>query len=288
MTAGQRFFTCLGITLLISILLMINNLIENIQLEKAFEGDDATEPIIYFLPTQGLIHTAPGQEVAVMIFGAADNDSPIFGEQNQTAAVRIDNENLNVVESTIDSGKEYKGMSLFSICLEVSANEPGNQIIWQVILLNEKGEEMYFDIGHIVIDTSEPNEGEAIDLRRHTGGSDLQSPYNFVIKNKSTKACIINDIDFDILSPYLSGVEILVDGKKVENGKEILLRTEQHLELSAKFKGYTNNKVFLISPTVIYHLEGEQTQHAYSLPPGIVGIPDSDSIEKIYEKYFQN
>jgi hypothetical protein len=43
MTAGQRFFTCLGVSLLISLLFMMNNLIENIQLEKAFKGDDATE-----------------------------------------------------------------------------------------------------------------------------------------------------------------------------------------------------------------------------------------------------
>lgn len=288
MTAGQRFFTILGISFGIPLLFGFNHLIQNIQYEEAIEDSAAKEPVIYFLPSQGLIHTVPGEEVPVMLFGATYQGGPIFGDQNQMTIARIDNSNLIVEESSIEPGIVHKNMTPFSICLEVVADEPGVQIITQVILLDENGKELYFDIGQIVIDTSDPNEGDAINVRNHAGGSDLFSPYSFTIINQSPKECVITAIDFASLSPFLNGVELLVDGEEVEYGKDILLGTGQQLGLSAKFKAYTGKKVFLVSPSILYHLQGENTQYIYDLPSGIVGIPDAEAYKNIYEKYFQN
>jgi len=287
MTAGQRFFTILGIKLGITFLFGLSHLVHNIQLHEAMDDSAAKEPIVYFLPSQGLIHSIPGETVPVMLFGAAEKASPIFGEQNQTITTRIDNENLIVDESIIDAGIVYKDMIPFSICLEVLAEEPGVQTITQVILMDENGKEMYFDIGQIVIDTGNPNEGDAIDIRNHAVGGDLFSPYSFTIKNQSPKECVITAIDFASMKPFLNGVEILVDGKKVENGQDITLRTGQQLDLRAKFKSYTNYKVFLVSPSIMYHMLGENTQYCYSLPSGIVGIPDAEVFEDIHKKYFE-
>ena len=139
MTAGQRFFTIMGITLGITFLFGLSHLVHKIQLQEAMDDSATKEPIVYFLPSQGLIHSIPGETVPVMLFGAAEKASPIFGEQNQTITARIDNENLIVDESIIDAGIVYKDITPFSICLEVLAEEPGIQTITQVILMNEKG-----------------------------------------------------------------------------------------------------------------------------------------------------
>jgi len=287
MTAGQRLLTILGISFGITLLFGFSYLAQNIQYEEAMEDSAAKEPIVYFMPTQGLIHTVPGEEVPVMLFGATDQDSLIFGDQNQMTTARIDNDNLIVEESIIEPGIVYKDMMPFSICLEVSADKPGIQTITQIILLDEYCKELYYDIGQIVIDTKDPNGGDAINVRNHAGGSDLLSPYSFTIKNQSQKECVITAIDFASLAPFLNGVEILVDGEKVENGKDISLGPGEQLDLRAKFKAYTNYKVFLVSPSITYHLQGEKAQYTYTFPSGIVGIPNIETFEKIHEKYFK-
>jgi hypothetical protein len=243
---------------------------------------------IYFLPTQGLIHATPDEEISIQLFCYGDKENPLLAEGVKTTPIQTDNDNLVITESTIEPGITTKGMTIFTILLTAEVGSPGMQTFTKIFLMDESGKTKAFDIGEIEIETQEPNEGNAIEIRRHLGSAGLDGAYSFTINNGSNKPCIISDIDFGSLRPFIKEKIVAVNEMVVDATTVITLQPGDQLSISAKFNTDAGKDIYLISPKIRYHLQDEKTQYSYPLPYGLLGLPVSDDkTQEIYEKYFQ-
>lgn len=278
-------FKLTGILISAGIILFI---IAGIFITQSHISNEHDTSAIYFLPTQGLIHATSSEEILIQLFCYGDKDNPLLAEGLKTTPIQTDNENLVITESSIEPGITTKGVTLFTVFLTAEAGPKGHQTFSKIFLMDESGDTKAFNIGEIEIEIQEPIEGNAIDVREHLGVADLDASYWFTIKNGSAKPCIISDIDFGSLTPFINERIVTVNEMVVDATHVITMQPGDQLSISAAFTTNVGKDIYLISPKILYHLQDEQTQHTYPLPYGLLGLPVSgDKAQAIYEKYFQ-
>lgn len=273
---------------IISSIALILVLVVGVFITQSHIPNENDTSAIYFLPTQGLIHATPDEEISIQLFCYGDKANPLLTGGMNTSLIQTDNENLVITESTIEPGITNKGVTIFTIFLTAEAGPPGNQTFTKISLMDESGDTKTFDIGEIEIETQDSNEGSAIDIRSHLGSAGLDALYAFSIRNGSTKPCIISDIDFGSLSPFINEKIVTVNEMVVDATTVITLQPGEQLSIGAKFNTDAGKDIYLISPKIRYQLQDEQMQYTYPLPYGLLGLPVSDDkTQEIYDKYFQ-
>jgi hypothetical protein len=248
---------------------------------------------IYFLPTQGQIHGEPGDEVPVDFLCFADTDNAMLNNPDNKLFVRTDNNNLAVVDYTVEAGTKYKGMRLYAIYLSLEADQEGTQTITQVVLEDEKGNIQEFDIGEVDICVEKPSTKPLLEISQHTGSASLGETYRFTLKNTAQQTCSITGIEFGKLTAFVEKLSVYQNGAKVNSDEEVVLHKGDELSVEAKFNTTAGKDVYYVSPKVLYTAKNDslnsKTKYSYSLPHGTLGLPVVKAkVKEIYEAYFQN
>jgi hypothetical protein len=270
----------LGMTGVLAIILVVGFIFQNFVLDGQHTSD------IYFLPTQGQIFAIQGEEASIQLICFGDKENPFLAEGTNITPLQTDNKNINIVESTIEAGNTYKGLTVFTIFLDAEAVQPGNQSFSRIILKDLNGNEKTFEIGKINIDGQEPKEGSAIDIREHLGVASRGAQYSFSFKNGASKPCTITGIDFGGLTPYVQSVKVTVNDKQIDIQKDMTIQPGDVAYVEAKLKKTSEVDIYLISANLLYQIQGDSKEYCYTLPYGTIGLPDSEeSFQTLAEKY---
>lgn len=244
---------------------------------------------IYFVETRGQIYVNQGEEMTVQLFCYGDKENPFLQEGLTMVPIQTDNENINIVESNIDTGSTYKGVTIFSIFFTVESGQPGSQEFTQVILTDGNGNEKTFEIGKVNIETVDPNPSNAIDIVNHLGGADYGAPYSFSFKNGASKPCTITGIDFGSLTSSVDKTEVTVNGNAVDTRNNIVIQPGDQVLVESTLNGIAKADIFLIAAKIRYRMLGDSTEYSYYLPYGTIGLPVSEeSFQELSEKYINN
>ena len=274
---------------IVGLVLLIFGISFGVFLSQNLKPNPIDTSAIHFLPTQSQIYSSLGEEETIQLFCFGYKQNPLLKEGINVIPVQTDNENINVVESTIDAGSTYRGLTVFSIFLDIDTGQPGNQSFSQIILTDGNGNTKTFDIGDIAIAVQEPNNGKAIDIRSHLGSANRGAQYSFSFKNGASKPCTITGIDFGSLTPFVQSVKVTVNDKEIETKNPMVAQPGDLVDLEAKLKNSTQVDIYLVSAKLRYRIQGDPEEYSYFVPYGTIGLPDSDeSFQELAERYLQD
>jgi len=272
---------------IVGLILLIFCITYGIFLSQNLRPNPIDTSAIHFLPTQSQIYSALGEEETIQLFCFGYKQNPLLKEGINIIPVQTDNENINVVGSTIDAGSTYRDLTVFSIFLDIDTGQAGDQSFSQIILTDGNGNIKTFDIGNIAIEVQEPNNGKAIDIiRTHLGSANRGAPYSFSFRNGASKPCTITGIDFGSLTPYIQSIKVTVNDKEIDNQEIMVIQPGELVSVEANLKSTPEVDIYLASAKIRYRIQGDPEEYSYFVPYGTIGLPDTkESFQELAERY---
>lgn len=247
-------------------------------------GGETDSPTVFFLPVQGDVNVDADGECSLGLYFLADNP-PFFAMDGQMMC-RTDNPSFSVSAIQVAKGDTFQGLTLYSLHLDAELESPDPGEIQSLTIQDSKGNTGTYDIGRISIHANKTAGQGQLQIVEHTGNASLGSPYLFTMENASESACLVEEVDFGSLGPYIQTIQIRHGGDKKAGGFPLMLGPGESFTVEADLRTDGGREIYLVSPRVSYRA-GNGDAMEYRVPWGTLGIPvDGERLFRAWQRQF--
>lgn len=237
-----------------------------------------------FINTIGDWSITSGNTTPINLFFFDDKNSSIFDNKNMILS--FDNENIKVIDYTVNKGDAYKDMRLYSILLNVKSEKTGAQTISKIMSVNSGGVILEKTFGEITIDFNESSSNKGIKIIENTGSSEEFDRYEFKFQNSESTPLIVDEISYGSFIQYIEKVDLEINGQSSATDTNIKLNPGDELKAVIKFSNTAKYDIMTFAPVLKYHFENSPSVQEYNFPFAIYGLPiKENSLASYYKVY---